>query len=72
MFNLVFMWDPYQYEQGLSLTLVLATGSLSPTWAAFSSISRRTCTLYYCKLIGQGRLISMGDLPFFEEKERGK
>ena len=44
--------------------------TLSPNQTALSRLSRR-CSLSYCNLICQGLLISMGGLPFSEEKRRG-
>ena len=35
------MWDPKQQEQGLSLTLLPAFGTLSSYWAPSFSLDRR-------------------------------
>lgn len=54
-------------EYGLSLTLLLACGHLSPHGAALSRLNRRRCAL-----ICQGGLVSMGGLPFKKAGERGR
>jgi hypothetical protein len=64
------MWDSSQWEQGLSLTLLLAFGTLSHSWVTLPSLNRRRCAQFYCNLICQGWLISMGGLSFSEEKWR--
>lgn len=39
--SLVFSWDSYQWEQELSLTLLPVAGTLSPNWAALSTLNKR-------------------------------
>ena len=56
--------------KGLSLITLPAFGSLSPNWAALSSLSERGCTHSCCSLICQGWLMPIGGLPFSGEKGR--
>lgn len=39
--SLVFTWDSQQWEPALSLTLLLAFGTLSPSWVALSILNRK-------------------------------
>ena len=51
------------------MILLLAFGTLSHSWVTLPSLNRRRCAQFYCNLICQGWLISMGGLPFYEETE---
>ena len=55
-------------EQGLSLSLLPAFGSVFGFWVALSSLNKRG-TQSYCNVVCQGWLIPMGGLLF---KEKGR
>jgi hypothetical protein len=73
MCSLVIMWVPKQLEHGLSLTLLPAIGSPSPSWIAwwgFPHAAGEDILSTCCDLVFQGWLVYKEGFPFSEEKGR--
>lgn len=61
---------PNTWSSGLSVTLLPAFEPLSHSWVALSGLDERGFSYFCCDLMGQGKLVPMGDF-FSGEKRRG-